>query len=512
LPNLLQSQLSFFGAIDEAVLYAQRGEGPNPEAVLRIVETLLPGTTGFAQAGWYRELEAFANRDELAVGDLRSLVRFPTVAEALRLLQASPSQPLPGLAAAFSDGAEPSPSGSEEPAGDTYDPKHDPGLARSAFAAAILARIARLGGLPPELEVTRTMPTQIMAAAVSLWQGSTTRLTARQAASDPQVSGLFSRLDEVDSRDDWQRLAAEEVEPLFADQSLPCVAKLDNVDGQYVSTLYTDATDMTLTVKNLEKIIDPRNWTIACSFFCAVKAQEPPYTRRGWSRILEAISPEPEKWCLKTALVFYYARDSEGGIFLNYDLDPHRQDDSGIVEVDKGYIWITPLGDPSKKGIRIQTSKQERVQGLSPTATAALASVLGWGDAAYKLLAGTAKVKSLPAGTIVHRFYTTAPKGYESKVDHTPPQGPDPGGHPKLPPNFGTAVGDARDLLNDLINRTRNVGADAANRWLDGVSRDDVMKITDGVGTNLREFMVEMYDTAEDSVKPKDMTTVKGRR
>ncbi len=155
------------------------------------------------------------------------------------------------------------------------------------------------------------------------------------------------------------------------------------------------------------------------------------------------------------------------------------------------------------------------MQGLSPTATAALASVLGWGDAAYKLLAGTAKVvveKSLPAGTIVHRFYTTAPKGYESKVDHTPQQAPNPGGHPKLPPNFGTAVADARDLLNDLINRTRNVGADAANRWLDGVTRDDVEKITDGIGTNLREFTLEVYDTAEDSVKPKDMTTVKGRR
>ncbi len=342
MPNLLQSQLSFFGAIDEAVLYAQRGEGTNPEAVLRMVETLLPGTTGFAQAGWYQELETFANRDELAVGDLRSLVRFPTVAEALRLLQTSPNQPLPGLAA-FSNGAE-------EPTDDTYDPTHDPGLARSAFAAAILARIAQLGGLPPELEITRGMPTQIMAAAVSLWEGSTTRLTAGQAAADPRVRGLFSRLDEVDSRENWQRMAAEEVDPLFADQSLPCIAKLDNVDGQYVSTLYTEATDMTLTVKNLEKIIDPRNWTIACSFFCAVKAQEPPYTRRGWSRILEAISPEPEKWCLKTALVFYYARDSEGGIFLNYDLDPHRQDDSGIVEVDKGYIWITPVtGDPVKR-------------------------------------------------------------------------------------------------------------------------------------------------------------------
>jgi hypothetical protein len=514
LPNLLQSQLAFFGAIDDAVLYAQRGDGPNPDAVLQTVEALLPGTTGFGQAGWYGELEAFANRPELSVGDLRAVVRFPTVAEALRHLQASTAQPQTDVVAAVRGGQDSAPDSPE--LDDAYDPTQDPALARSTYAAMILAKIARINGLPPELGITRTMPARIIASAVNYWQGSTTRLTAPEATSDPTVQSLLSQLDKIDSRQSWQSFAAKQVDPLFAQQSLPCFGKLDNVDGQFISTIYTDATDTTLTVKNIEKVIDPRNWTLCCKFFCAVDAQDPLYTKRGWSRILEKISPEPEKWSLKTALIFYYGRDEAGGVFLNYDLDPHRQNDSGIVEVDKGYIWITPLtGDSGKKGVRIRTSKQERVQGLSPTATSALGCLLGWGDAAFKLLTATADVvikKKVPPGVVVHPFKTTPPKGYESQVDHTSQQPPKPDTPAKLPPNFGTAVGNARDLLNDLINRTRDVGADAAGRWLDGVTREDVDKITDGVGTNLREFAVELYETAEDSVKPKETTTDKGRR
>lgn len=508
MPNLLQSQLAFFGAVDNAVLYAQRGNGPHPNSVLRTVESLLPGTTGFGQAGWYGELEDFANRTDVRVDDAREQVRFPTVAEALRDLRVPVARPEPSVTAGIRGG--------RRPADDPFDPTHEPALARSAYAAMILAKLARLQGLPTDLDITRTIPERILASAISLWQGSTIRMTAPRAAADPTVQDLLSRLDDIESPQDWRLLVAQSVDPLFAEQSVPCSGKLDNVDGQYISTLYTDATDTTLKVSDIEKIIDPQNWTLACKFFCEVVSQKPSYTRSGWSRILETISPEPEKWSLRTALVFYYARDDAGGIFLNYDLDPHRQNDSGIVEVDKGYIWITPTrGSPGRKGVRIRTSKQERVQGLSPTATSALGCLLGWGDAAYKLLAGAAEVvveKKVPPGVVIHPFSPTPPTGYESDVDHATQQQPNPATPATLPPIFGSAVRNARDLLNDLINRTRDVGADAADRWLDGVSRDDVEKITDGIGTNLREFALEVYQIAEDSVKPKDTTTAKGRR
>jgi hypothetical protein len=507
LPNLLQSQLAFFGAIDDAVLYAQGGGGFDPDAVLRTVQALLPGTAGFAQAGWYRELEAFANRPEVQVGDVREVVRFPTVSEALKNLETSISAPQTGSAAAMRGG---SPGTDEQP----YDLSGDPALARSAYAAMILAKIDGLGGLPPDLDVKRTTPARIMASAINYWQGSTTKLTAGQATSDLTVQNLLRQVKQINTPEDWQELAAKQVNPLFAKQSLPCFGKLEIVDGQYVSTLYTEAIDPKLTVNDIRQIIDPRNWCICFNFFCDVQAQTPPYTKRGWSRILEKISPEPEKWCLSTALIFFYGEDDAGGIFLNYDLDPHRENDSGIVEVDKGYIWVTPEFDGSgTEGAKIRTSKQERVQGLSPTATSALGCLLGWGEAAYKLLTGTAEVvinKKVPPGVVVHPFTVTPPKDYKSQVDHgSQPPVPTPA---KLPPTFGTAVGNARDLLDDLINRTRDVGADAASRWLDGVTQQDVEKITDEIGTNLREFALKVYETAEDSVKPQDVTTAKGRR
>ena len=154
--------------------------------------------------------------------------------------------------------------------------------------------------------------------------------------------------------------------------------------------------------------------------------------------------------------------------------------------------------------MRILTSKQERVQGLSPTATSALGCLLGWGDAAYELLAGTARMVldgKIP-NVKLKKFRTTPPKGYESKMDSGFAKPAGAGAHATLPPNYGDTVDDVRKLLNGLIDRTRDVAADAAKRWLDGMSREDVKKITTGIGTNLRQYALEVYQTAENNVKP----------
>jgi hypothetical protein len=500
--NLLQSQLSFFGAIDEAVLFAKEGHGENPDAVLRTVEAMLPHTTGFGQAGWYRELEDFANRPGVRVSP--SPARFPSAQEALGYLQASTHDERMRLA---SDSLGPEPSGTParlpERVG-AYDPTHDPVLARSTYAAMVLAKIANLGGMPPGLPPD--MHAQIVAPAINFWRGSPDQFDAGNPRSDPTVQNLLDQADSVHSRQHWHSLAAEEVDPKFADQSLPCFGTLVDVNGQYCSTIYTDATDDTLSVDDIEKIIDPTNWSLCCKFFCNVAAQAPPYTARGWSRILETIGPDCSEWCLKTALVFYYGSDSgSGSIFINYDLDPNRQSDSGLVEVDNGYIWITPTNgtDPSQSGVQIRTSKKERVQGLSPTATSALGCLLGWGDAAYELLGGTAK--KILDGTIsanLQPFQETPPAGYQSQTGSGGAHPPAAGARPTLPPNFADAVKDARDLLNNLINRTRDVTADAANRWMDGMTREDVKEITEGIGTNLEEFALDVYQTAENNVKP----------
>jgi hypothetical protein len=508
--NLLQSQLAFYGAIDDAVVHAQQGGGENSDEVLRTVEAMLPGTTGFGQAGWYRELEDFANRAGVRTSDVP--VTFPTFEDSLAYLATPTAAGREQVAvAAFQrvpgNANEPTPNPLAEHVSGAYYPDGDPVLARCAYAAMVLEQIRLLGGLPPTLATHQDAPTRIMAYAINAWNGSTKKLSDAAVKSNKRVNRLLTAAGGVYSRDNWHSLAAKEVTAKFADQSLPCFGTLVNVDGQYCSTIYTDAADDKLSVDDIKKIIDPTNWSLCCKFFCKVAAQAPPYTRRGWSRILETIGPDCSEWCLKTALVFYYGSDSpNGSIFVNYDLDPNRQSDSGLVEVDNGYIWITPTNgtkDPSLPGVQIRTSKQERVQGLSPTATSALGCLLGWGDAAYELLGGTAK--KILDGTIsanLQPFQDTPPAGYESQTDSGGPQPPNLGARPTLPPNFADAVKDARDLLNNLINRTRDVTGDAANRWMDGMTRDDVKEITEDIGTNLEEFALDVYQTAENNVKP----------
>ncbi|MGA8544193.1 MAG: hypothetical protein WB785_02900 [Mycobacterium sp.] len=374
-------------------------------------------------------------------------------------------------------------------------------LARSAYAAMVLQRIVDLGGLPPHLSEIDDLPAQIMAPAVNFWGGTPNQFNAGDPRSDPTVRSLLNHAKRTDSPEQWQSFAAKKVNQKFADQSLPCFAELEQFGGQYCSTLYTDTKDDDLKVDDIKKILDPRNWNLYSKFFCKVAAQIPPDAANGWSRILETIGPECAEWRMKTALLFFYGSDGKGGIFLNYDLDPDRQDDSGMVEVDNGYIWITPTNaalDPAQKGVQIRTSKQERVQGLSPTATAALGCLLGWGTYANDLLSGTAKMVIQKPATPCKPFQDTVLKG-EQKLSGVgqPIDGP-----AKLPPDFGHAMGDARTLLNNQIDRARDLAAEAADRWMDGMSLEDVKEITKDFGKYLEKYAVEVYKTAESNVKP----------
>ena len=511
--NLLQSQLAFFGAIDEAVVYAKQGKGKNKDKVLRTVEAMLPGSTGFGEAGWYRELEQFANRP--GVRTSAGPVTFPSFTDSLNYLhEPTPTKRQEVAVAAFQrvpGNSQSTPNPLAEHVEGSYYPGEDPVLARCAYAALVLQQIANLSGLPPTLKTPQTpqdAPAQIMAYATSYWGGSTTKVPASSVKSRKKVQNLLSQADAIQSRDTWHRLAESAFGQKFADQSLPCFGTLVNVDGEYCSTIYTDATDKTLSVDNITEIVDPRNWSLCCKFFCNVAAQAPPYTQLGWSRMREMIGPDCKEWCLRTALVFFFGDDKNGGIFINYDLDPNREDDSGLVEVDNGYIWITPLNaanSSSQKGVQIRTSKQERVQGLSPTATSALGCLLGWGNAAYELLAGTAK--AIIDGTIspaptLEPFVLTPPTGYQSQTVSGVTQPAGAGARPTLPPNFANSVDETRKLFNDLVDHTRDVSGDAVARWMDGLTPEDVKEITGNIGKRLQKFALEVYRTAESNVKP----------
>jgi hypothetical protein len=166
---------------------------------------------------------------------------------------------------------------------------------------------------------------------------------------------------------------------------------------------------------------------------------------------------------------------------------------------------VTPTGKgEGGKGVRIRTSKEERVNGLSPTATAALGCLLGWSDAGKDMLAGTARNAmegrlELPVG----RNLTPWPplRAVKGPVDNSPPT-PAPGIPARVPINFADTVNDGRDLLMSLVNRVSSNLADAGSRWMDGMTRTDVADITTQTSKDLREWSLEVYDKAKDNVKP----------
>lgn len=324
-----------------------------------------------------------------------------------------------------------------------------------------------------------------------------------------KVDSIEAAIDQIYDHESWRIKAGEAVSREFALCAEPCFGTLEDSGGQYCSTVYTCCEAEDLTVDDLKKIVHPLNWNVCCpSFFQAMAAKPPPkYTRDGWSRIVEVISPEPAKYSLATALIFWMQELDDGSIIINYDLDPNRGEvDSGYVEIDNGYIRVTPTPNPlDGKGVRIETSKQERVGGLSPTATAALACLLGWGDNGKEMLAGTARKLingELPPGTTLTDWgVSTRPLAAGVQFDTSPPS-PPPKIPPKLPPNFPDTVDDSRKLLNSLINRTTKNLGEAGHRWMDGVIRRDVEDVTTQMGTDLKEWSLEVYDTAQDNVKP----------
>jgi len=332
--------------------------------------------------------------------------------------------------------------------------------------------------------------------------------SAFRAITGNQFAAINTKLGLINERRDFVPVLADDLGEDLARKCVTCFGMLEEVDGQYCSTIYTDNDEHGLTIADVRRILDPRNWPDCCDFFHRVTPQEPGVTVNGWSRILETISPEPADYLLKTALLFYYGEFDDGGIYLNYDIDPSKQDDSGVVEVDSGYIWVTKLDPDEELGVRIRTSKQERVNGLSPTATSALACHLGWGQISRDMLAGKAReiVEEIKGGLdpaeADARFFpfTVSPPEPLPETDCDPPGPTAAGAH--LPPNFGDTVRDGAALATDVIDRIATTWGRATTLWLDGLTRKDVTDIFTDIGADAVAVAQKIYDTAADNVRP----------
>lgn len=403
--SILHSQLAIYGAIDELVLEAREGrKGSTDQAVLTTAANLLPNSTGFGEAGWFRELEDLFNRPGIRAASVERFA-FPTLERAIAELR---DVPPPRSESDLNQVRDPDgPGGFENQT--FYDSAFDPVLARAGYGAFVLVKLAQMAGWERLDETLRTDLEDVLGIAVRSFLPDASEEGVITAKS--QITASFET---TDSRDGWTALVENAVTVRFAEASKPCFGTVEETDGKYCSTVVTDCSDPKLSVADVEMIVDPINWSLCSKFFCKMLQNRPNRTADRRSRVQEQIGAECGRYRLITDLIFYKARRNDGSIYMNYSIDPQRSD-PGYVVVDNGYIYISPTNkakNPNQKGVRIQTSKQEHVQGLSPSATSALACLMGWADAGKDMLAGTAhriidaKKKGLPVPDL-KKFYPT---------------------------------------------------------------------------------------------------------
>jgi hypothetical protein len=396
--SIVHSQLAIYGAIDDLVIQARKGtNGTTDEAVLAAAARLLPNATGFSEAGWYGELEQFINRDHIRIGDGHERLTFPTLAEATAELTQVPLMSQTELDRVRDPSA---PGGFESQT--FYDSARDPVLARAGYGAFALLKLGEIAGWEQLDANLRDDLRAVLAVAV----GSFTEVGDPGRATTA-TDAIVAAVETIDTRQDWTTLVEHTVSQQFAQVSKPCFGTLEEVNGKYCSTVVTDCSADDLSVVDIELIIDPMNWSLCSKFFCMMVQNVPNRNADSWSRVQEQIGAECGKYHLITDLIFYKVRNPDGSIFMNYDIDPLRSlPDRGYVEVDNGYIYVSPTNpanDPTQPGVRIRTSKQEHVDGLSPSATAALACLMGWADAGKDMLAGAARriIQAKQAGQAV---------------------------------------------------------------------------------------------------------------
>jgi hypothetical protein len=533
----LHAQLALFGLIDEIVTTT------GDPKIAATVEKFLPRTTGPGQRGWYAELTNFLSKDELFPrdddGNVRprsGAVQVPDYVGALTELRSGvqPELELPP------DTPRPSPAV----------------LSKTIFASMILAKIARLlpqlptHGFDPLTTADPLDALLPMAVSPSNFPPIATPFPSIETPQPPPggppplgappppppgppppagPQSLRDRLLSVADRTAYtQQLFAggfgDQLDVAVALNPLPCTGALRRVDGRFCTVLTTDWPQPFITLDGMKAIIDPQNWPELCGFFVRMTPRPAlnPDTSRGWSRVLETVSADETQWELRTALRYWKGVIAPNGdIYINYDLDNPRDGDDGLVEVDSGYIWISPLvpGDPSK-GVRIRTSKAVRIRGLSATATAALGCIMGWSDAASQMLVrpgepppvgavsfGTPSTEiPLPAAATDATGTSTAGTARASNANVLADAE-----KVELPDKWrGAFIGNMQKEAKATIETLAPLAVDLLTRWSDGMSRDDVKEFGERSGRALTDRAVAMLDAAAGAVRPPSTTKADG--
>lgn len=507
----LHAQLALFGAIDEIVT---RTADPEISAT---VERFLPGTTGLGQRGWYRELTRFLSQRALEPPDAGGegqprvgAVRMPNYSQALDLIQNQFVEEFP-------------PAQDEGPAPPSV-------LLGALFASAIIGQLRPMipDGLAfPGWDKTLNPLERVLSVAVSE-EGSFPPPSGSPPPTSPVGPQPLPPVAELPTEADLLGVADREAFRQLIDRPamiktadgdplqgpIPSTGVLRRVNGQWCSLLTTDWPQPAITLEEMKKIVDPQNWPKLCDFFVGMTPQPDLQqdVSRGWARVLETVSGDRTQWQLRTALKYWKGVSPPGdGIFINYDLDNPRMGDDKLVEVDSGFIWVTPLDpDAPASGVRIRTSKAVRIRGLSPTATAALAFAFGWGDASHDMLAKNAK-KPLKNGVDFGApSVEREPEPADDAVDAM--KGPDvvnpaalleEAEHLEMLDGWrGALIGNVAKEVGAFIDEVAHpLASDLAGKWSDGMTAEDIEGFGTAAGSKLTKFAVATFGAAASALR-----------
>jgi hypothetical protein len=437
----LHSLLAVYGAIDEAVIAAK-----NPELSKKFAE-LLPGSTDLSNQGWYKQVTETAKavpRKKPGPGN------FENLQDALKDLGKVKKVD-------FSTGALP-----DEETLTKFDLSK---LYQTLKALPTLKELcdktndpagAFLTFVPATLEATKT-----------------------------HVESLFP----------VNELEAAKCE---------CTSSIREVNGEFCTVLLTDSTDEDISVDQLKDVLDPLNWPKCNTFFEAIVARKNSAT--GWGRMLEVVGTGADgAFTLHTPLKYWKGQLDDGSIYLNYDMDDDAfSDDESdhLVIVDNGYIVATPLvaGYPEKDGVRLRTSKELLIRGMSPTAAATLACNLGWADAGKQMFFDIAGLDAADRPKGMKKWKVSEPtKVQPVKRDLTkaPPE------NWSLPEtNRNEMVEGAKKDADDLIDSGSRAVGELMKYWQDGLTPDEITTVSTTFGAELTKSVQSLFNNAVSTVKP----------
>jgi hypothetical protein len=480
------SLLAVYGAFDQVVM-----QNPDSEVRARI-EQFLPGTTGPDQRGWYAEIQDFVRRHATDP----AAAEFPTLDDAMDELTGS--------------------GGGFDASSQLMGPRE---RARLTYASAAMRNLVDSQMMPregiPSLETFNT--DRLNEALSQAGDGSLKSTSSAPMLRDDRTNRLMAMLPAFTGRDEWNAMMAQAADEglvtmdiaaipaisvlgestgpvIRMDDALgeqqgkyqgKCTGEVIDCKGVLCALLTTEFERSAISIDKVKAIVDPLNWDNCNKFFVDMQKLKP---AAGRSQVLEYVSTNKDLYVIKTALKYWKQERGDSAV-VNYDLSDNRNGtgDTGQVRVDSGYIILEPVNDG--QGTRVLTSKMVAIDGLSPTAVAIYASVLGWVAIGEMMMFDCAlkggAVKDGDDPLVPWQNSPEADAVSQTSKSPTTTTGSGAGG-PGVPPVAGILMAEASNRMADFVESTSKDAAVIADKWVKGdLTVKEVVDYTGKVGARL---------------------------